>query len=271
MIGPAILGWRSLGMALVLWLTLGPAFAAGPDARVALAASQAAIGRRVGDYFLRDSTGQAFRLGSLAGRPYLLGFVYTGCFQSCPVATRFLADAVRKAREALGRDSFEVITIGFNQPFDGPEAMAGFARQAGVSDAHWRFASVEGADVAALAADFGFSFERTPKGFDHITQVSVVGPDGVVYRQVYGESFELPLLVGPLRELIMGQTRESLSPGDLWRRVKLYCTVYDPVTGAYRANYALFFEIFVGASVLGVLGWTLWRGFRRGAMRPGRG
>ena len=154
--------------------------AAEPDYRKALETSQAAIGRTMGEFRFTDSAGRPVTLAQLRDKPLVVSFVYTGCFQACPVATQFLGNAVRIARKAFGDDSFRVVSIGFNQPFDSPQAMAAFARQNGIAEPDWLFLSPEASDVPALTRAFGFSYERTPKGFDHVTQVSVVDERGVI-------------------------------------------------------------------------------------------
>lgn len=234
-----------------------------PDYRTLLAASQAAMGRDVGDFRFTDSTGREVSFADFRGRPVLVSFVYTGCFQACPVATQFLQRAVGIAREALGDDRFHVLTIGFNQPFDNPVAMAAFARQNRIDDPRWSFLTPRTADVEALTARFGFAYEATPKGFDHITQVTVVDAEGVIYRQVYGENFDLPMLVQPLKELLSGQASQQLTLANVWDKVILYCTVYDPHSGGYRVNYSLFFEIFAGLTTLGAIAWVVLRELRR--------
>jgi protein SCO1/2 len=234
-----------------------------PDYEAALRASQAAIGQAPADFAFRDSRGREVGLASFRGRPLVVSFVYTGCFQACPVATRFLAGAVRSARDALGADSFEVVTIGFNQPFDDAQAMASFARQNRIDDERWHFLAPGAGDVDALATAFGFSYVRTPKGFDHVTQATIVDADGVIYRQVYGETFELPMLVGPLKELLSGEAGRTLTLESVWTKVKLYCTVYDPVGGGYRLNYSLFVELFAGFTFLGALAAFALREYRR--------
>lgn len=234
-----------------------------PDYRKALETSQAAIGRPLADIRMRDSNGKDVRFSDYRGRPLLISLVYTGCFQACPVSTQFLAETVRVARKALGDDKFRVVSIGFNQPFDSPAAMAAFRRQNRIVEPGWDFLSPEPAQVDALTANLGFSYEATPKGFDHVTQVTIVDANGVIYRQVYGENFDLPMLVQPLKELLSGEAAQQVSLENLWERVILYCTVYDPVTGGYRVNYSLFVEIFAGLTTLGAIGWVVMRELRR--------
>ncbi|MCD6673133.1 MAG: SCO family protein [Burkholderiaceae bacterium] len=253
----------------VLIAGAGPATAApdaertvAPDYRKALTDSQAAIGRPLLDVAMRDHTGKPVRFSDFAGKPLLVSLVYTGCFQACPVATQFLAQAVRTAREALGNDRFRIVSIGFNQPFDDPAAMAAFRKQNGIDDRDWHFLSPDPEQVDALTANLGFTYEATPKGFDHVTQVTVVDAEGVIYRQVYGESFDLPMLVQPLKELLSGQASREFTLENVWEKVKLYCTVYDPHSGGYRVNYGLFFEIFAGLTTLGAMAWFVVRGLR---------
>jgi protein SCO1/2 len=247
------------------FLLPAPAAALTPqDEARALRASQAAIGRTLGDYAFRDARGEPVRLAQLRGKPVVISLVYTGCFSACPVATQFLAKAVAEARAALGPESFEVVTIGFNQPFDTPEAMAAFARQNRIDDPRWRFLSPEPAQVARLLEELGFSYAQVASGIDHVTQATIVDAEGVVYRQVYGETFELPFFIGPLKELASGAAGRSLTLDNIWTKVKLYCTVYDPSSGRYRFDYSLFFELFAGITTLGAVAWVMVRGVRAG-------
>lgn len=256
---------RIAAAALVAGIPLLSAAQSGPpsDVRRAFETSQAAIGNPIGEFELRDASGKTVRLSDYRGKPLLVSFIYTGCFQICPTTTRFLSEAVGVARKALGDGRFRVVSIGFNQPFDDPVAMASFAKQVGISDPDWAFLSPAPKDVEALTRRFGFTYEATSGGFDHLLQVSIVNADGVLYRQVYGENFDMPMLVQPLKELLSGQASQQLTLANVWDKVILYCTVYDPHSGGYRVNYSLFFEIFAGLTTLGAIAWVVLRELRR--------
>lgn len=245
-----------------LWLTSARA-APALDEREAVRVAEAAVGRTVPDVTLLDRRGRPVPLSRYRGKPLLVSFIYTGCFQVCPTTTRFLFEAVGVARKALGDGRFKVVSIGFNQPFDDPVAMASFAKQVGISDPDWAFLSPAPKDVEALTRRFGFTYEATSGGFDHLLQVSIVSADGVLYRQVYGENFDMPMLVQPLKELLSGQASQQLTLANVWDKVILYCTVYDPHSGGYRVNYSLFFEIFAGLTTLGAIAWVVLRELRR--------
>ncbi|MDH4188942.1 MAG: SCO family protein [Betaproteobacteria bacterium] len=236
------------------------------DEKLALRESQSAIGRQLGDYRLRDSGEREVRLSSFRGKPLVVSFVYTGCFQVCPTATRALGNAVQDAEKILGPGTFNIATIGFNLPFDTPQAMKEFQSKHGNGNANWKFLSPEAESLAALVADFGFRFEQTSAGFDHMLQASIVDAQGKIYRQLYGDSFNGPQFVGPLLELARNAPRPAGEIAGLVEQIRLLCTVYDPASGRYRVNYAVLIEILVGASVLlvGIVSVTVeWRRRRR--------
>lgn len=225
----------------------------------AVATSQSAIGKPLGDHVLTDSQGQVVRLSDYRGRPLLISMIFTSCHHVCPAITQHLDFAVKAGREALGADSFQVITVGFDTPVDTPEAMRQFARRQGVEDPNWAFLSGSAETMAALVDNVGFVHFPSPRGFDHINQVTVVDRDGVIYRQVYGAAFDLPWLVEPLKQLVYNrpQPNDPIGRG-LLNRIKLFCTVYDPNTGRYRIDYSLFVGIAVGAAiVLALITWLL--------------
>lgn len=242
------------------------------DERGALRASQAAIGTDVRDLSVLDGTGRPLKLGRFLGKPLVVHFIYTGCYQVCPTTTRGLAQAVRAARDLLGNAAFEVLVIGFNAPQDTPEAMRAFARRNGVDLPGWTFGAAALDSVRELAAAFGFTYAGSPKGFDHILQTSIVDAEGRIYRQVYGDALEAPMFIGPLRELIAGDPRPVAGLGALYEKVKLLCTVYDPSSGKYKVNYGIVIEILAGLSVvlavLGSLGLEWYRSRRQGRPRP---
>lgn len=218
----------------------------------ALQLSQNAIGQSIGDYGLLDEFGNTVNLRSdYAGRPLVISMIFTSCHHVCPATTKHLAKSVESAREALGSDSFDVVTIGFDVANDTPQAMAAFARRQGVDDENWRFLSASSETIQQISSDLGFIFFPTPRGFDHMNQSTVIDRNGAVYGQVYGVTFELPWLVEPLKELVFNRPSSAGHVfSGLVDRVKLFCTVFDPATGRYRFDNSLFVQIAVGASMI---------------------
>jgi protein SCO1 len=218
------------------------------DAAEALRAGEAAIGRGVPDLVLSNRQGQPVRLASYRGKPLLVSFIYTGCFQVCPTQTRALLEAVNGLDVMLGESQFHVVSIGFNQPFDSPQAMRAFAAQHRIAHANWEFLSPSAAQVETLTSAFGFRYVATPAGFDHTLGVTVVDADGRVRAQVYGDKLRADQLGEPLRALLRDTPLPpQLTLASLIERVRILCTVYDPETGAYRYDYKLIFELIGGA------------------------
>jgi protein SCO1/2 len=246
----AAVGLLLFFLAGVLFAQATPSGAA-LDPRAVLQTSQAAIGKPIGDYTLVDASGRSVRLAEYRGKPLIVSFVYTGCTQVCPTTTKFLDRAIDEAQRALGQDAFRVITIGFNLPFDTPLAMHDFRKRQGIDRPNWEFLAADAPTIAGLARDTGFVWTPTASGFDHLTQATIIDGRGRVFQQVYGESFELPMFVGPLKELATGSPAPVQDLAGIFERVRILCTVYDPRAGKYRLNYGLIIEILVGLSVLG--------------------
>lgn len=221
----------------------------GLDREAALRTSQAAIGRKVGDHILLNREGVPTSLASYRGKPLLVSFIYTGCFQVCPTTTRSLQEAVEGLLKSVGPNQFNVVSIGFNQPADSPQALKSFATQYGIRQPNWEFLSPPAALVPDLARDFGFVFQASPAGFDHVLQVSILDGEGRIVRQVYGEGVVPSELGEPLKMLLAGQPVESNELIEhLVDRVRILCTVFDPKTGTYKVDYTLPIQIAGGVT-----------------------
>jgi protein SCO1/2 len=233
------------------------------DEEKALKLSQSVVNQPVGDYTLLDRNEKPVRLAAYRGKPLLVSFIYTGCFEVCPTTTRNLQKAVTNTVAVLGADRFNVVSIGFNQPFDSPTAMKAFATQTGIVFPNWEFLSPAPAIVDDLTKSFGFSYAPTPAGFDHIVQVTIVDADGKIYRQIYGEAPSADLLVEPLKQLVTGApVAQTGAIADIFDRVRILCSVYDPKTGQYRVNYTLIFEIAGFLTFFLYIAWYIWKGMR---------
>lgn len=232
------------------------------DAKKALQYSQSAIGQVLEDYRFTDSNGREIRLSDFRGRPLIISMVYTSCHHVCPTATRELARVVKLAQDALKADSFNVVTIGFDSYNDTPHAMRIYAAQQNVNLPGWTFLSSDQATIDRLAKKIGFIYVPSPKGFDHLLQATIVDSEGRVYRQVYGGSIRTPLLIEPLLDLVYGRAKTQSVVESIGNRIRLFCTVYDPMMDTYTVDYSIFIGMFIGiSSLLAVAFWLVreWR------------
>ena len=255
-----------LGMAGAAFASEGNVQPAAPvkfDQKSALQFSQGVVGKEVGDYTLLDRNGQPVRLSSYRGKPLLVSFIYTGCSEVCPVTTQFLAKAVKYMQDALGADSFQVLTIGFNAPWDSPQAMRDFASRQNIKLPHWEFLSADAVTMQNFTRDLGFSYAYSVAGFDHISQLTLIDQEGRIYRQVYGDNFELPQMGEPLKKLVGNVQTQYPGWKGLSNRIRLFCTVYDSKTGAYTTDYSFFFSMFISVVMIYALAAWLIREWRR--------
>ncbi|MDH4072878.1 MAG: SCO family protein [Gammaproteobacteria bacterium] len=228
----------------------------------ALQLSQAVIGQTVGNHVFTDIDGRPFELASLRGRPLVISMIYTSCAHVCPMITKNLAAEVDIAREALGEDSFSVVTLGFDSAVDTPDRMRLYAAERRINVPGWHFLAGDEASVAALSQDLGFQFFPSPKGFDHLAQTTIIDAAGAVYRQVYGVEFETQAFVEPLKELVFDTPRDAGLIDHWVDSFLLFCTVYDANSGRYRFDYSIAMTIFVGVLCLGAVGTFIIREWR---------
>ncbi len=221
----------------------------GLDKNAALRLSQSVAGNTVSNFSLLDREGRPVQLARYRGKPLLVSFIYTGCFQECPVTTRSLQSAIEGGRSVFGTHQFNVVSIGFNQPADSSQALKAFARQYRIDAPNWEFLSPDASIVAPLTREFGFSYQATAAGFDHVLQVTLLDSQGRIYRQIYGEEPNADAIGEPLRQLLnSAPVSQQLRLEDLIDRVRILCTVYDPKTGRYRVKYDLLLEVAGGVT-----------------------
>lgn len=230
--------------------------AIGLDQTAALEISQSVVGKTIDDFTLLDREGRPVRLSQYRGKPLLVSFIYTGCFQVCPLTTRSLQSAVEAGKGIFGTSQFNIISIGFNQPADSPQALKSFARQYRIDSPNWEFLSPHEKIVNPLTRQFGFSYVATPAGFDHILQATLLDAEGRVYRQIYGTDLNAESIGEPIRQLMNNApVPQKLQLDDLIDRVRILCTVYDPKTGKYEVKYGLIIEIAGGVTFLLAVLW----------------
>ncbi len=245
--------------------------ASGFDQKAAMQISAEAVGGLVGDYSLFDRDGRPLRFSRYFGKPVLVSLIFTKCTQTCPLTTRYLSGAVKAMQEAFGADSFAVLSVGFDTESDTPQAMRSFAKRQGVDLPNWEFASADATNVKALARAVGFSYRPSPAGFDHISQLTIVDSQGRIFRQVYGDDFELPMLGEPLKILLGRAPTHYPFWQNIGRRIRIFCTTFDPSTGRYRADYSFFIGMLISAAMILPFGYWIVRELRRVWSPAGRG
>ncbi len=237
------------------------------DEKEALQISQAAIGKQLGDYTFMNRSGRAVRLSDYRGKPLVIDMIYTHCPFVCAIKTRNL-EALKLSQDALGADSFAVLTIGFDTENDTPEAMDDFGKRMDAKMPNWEYVSADADTIKKLSKNLGFVFIPAPSGgFDHITQTTFVDGQGKVYQQIYGEEFDNKTLIEPLKNMIYNIKAAEPGLAGLSNRVRLFCTVYDARTGKYKVDYSYFYGIGMGILVSLFIIWWIVCEYRRSPKR----
>lgn len=263
----------------VLWFTALPGFCyAAPsvteDLRKAVDISLAAEGTPVGDYTLVDQDGVKFHLSDYfnvknrAAKPLVVSFIYTSCPDVCPTITADLNKAAQAVLLKYGR-GFNLLNIGFDPANDTTAKLKEYGSRFTRDFSGNRFATADVETIKKLAARFGFYYSRNADGsFDHIDMVSVVRSDGVIYRQVYGVRTDAGLVEERAAELIAGKPPADST--SLIDRVKFFCYRYDPSTGRYVIDYAVFAGTAIQAVIIGAIIWFVWGARIRGRFKRAR-
>ena len=157
----------------------------------------------LGDYRLVDQHGRPLRVASLRGRPLVLSFVYTNCYDICSGLTLHLRDVVRVAREALGPRSFSVLTVGFDTAHDSPERMLRVRprprhRRPGLA---FRERATRATIRAADRRQWASPGSHRPAASTTSRRSRSLDARRPVVQQVYGQDFAPPELVEPLKAL----------------------------------------------------------------------
>ncbi len=229
----------------------------------ALKFSQAAINRTIDSYKFINQDKQPVDITQYRGKTLIISLIYTSCHHICPTLTNHLAEVVKIAREALGKESFSVITVGFDTVVDSPERMRLYARERNINISGWDFLSTDQDTIEAFSSDVGFIFFKSAKGFDHLSQISLLDAEGKVYRQIYGVNYDPPILVEPLKELLFGHRTEASMVTGWINNIRLFCTIYDPRSGRYEFDYSIFIGLIMGIIILGAIATFIVREWRK--------
>jgi protein SCO1/2 len=238
--------------------------------REAFEASQKAEGARLNDHGLLDQDNARFRLSEYfgKGRPLVVSFIYTGCSTVCPAITSEFKRAVDEARIRFG-SSFNVLSISFDPEHDSPERLKSYGARFTDDFSSFRFATSDPESMEALARQFGFYFyKKTDGSFDHIDMATVVRPDGVIYKQVYGIRGKASGVTERLSELLGGvsASKAGLSLAD---RIRYFCYKYDPATGAFVLDYPVIASLAIQGAIISAIVYLVWGRRLLGSFRKG--
>ncbi len=181
-------GWLALSLALLA--SCGPSEGAHAFS-LARKADDPWRGPRLSEFRLSERSGGEIALADLAGRPFVLDFIFTTCAGPCPLMSagmRLLQDELAGTRVAL-------VSVSVDPQVDTLETLRAYAENLGADPERWLFLRGELAQIESLAASVDLPVQRDASagiGFQvaHSTRLLVVDGEGYVRGYYEGTSPE---------------------------------------------------------------------------------
>jgi protein SCO1/2 len=129
---------------------------------------------QVPHFMMTDSRGQSFDSASLAGKVWLVDFIYTNCPGPCPRMT----SQMHSVQKQLVNDSgVRLVSISVDPANDTPPVLQAFAQRFGGPADDWYFLTGTPATVHLLAHDV-FKVGDVIQNMDHSTKFMLVDRHG---------------------------------------------------------------------------------------------
>lgn len=182
---------------------------------------------------LQDHRQQAVSAASLAGRPVLLGFVFTGCSSTCPLQVQQLRQLHQGLADAT-RARVQFVSVTVDPVADTPQALADFARRQQADRPGWRFVGGAPAQVERFIDRMQVLAPPQPSAgtapraqpADHRTALYLFAADGRLMQRFRGDPLDLPRLHDEITRLAAAPVAAAPTP--------LTATTTASVTSAQR-------------------------------------
>ena len=167
--------------------------AAGQPSSLAVPADHPWVGPELVEFALVDSRGVQVTRADLAGRAFILDFVFTTCAGPCPA----MSARMRGMQEQLGGTDVRLVSVSVDPERDDPATLADYAQALEADTDRWWFLTGEKEQIRALARSMQVGVEPDPApgaplGFQvtHSTKFVVVDGSGRVRGYYDGTSEE---------------------------------------------------------------------------------
>lgn len=157
------------------------------------------------DFTLPDERGGSVTLSDLRGKVVLVNFMFTRCYDICPILTSKLAVIQDELGERFGRD-VHFVSITVDPEYDRPDVLREFAEETGYNPDGWSFLTGETEDVRKAANAYGVFLARASDDYvNHSLLTTVVDREGIKRVQYLGEKFDHMELYADVASLIDGK------------------------------------------------------------------
>jgi protein SCO1/2 len=141
-----------------------------------------------------------FVLASLAGKPTVVGMIFTNCGYACP---RLTSDMKRIAEKLKGnRDKVNFLLVSFDSERDIPKQLQKFANQMEL-DSNWILLHGSDETVRTLSVLLNVQFEKDAEGnFSHSNLITVLDKNGSLKFQKEGLEADHSETIAKINQLV---------------------------------------------------------------------
>jgi protein SCO1/2 len=140
---------------------------------------------KVPDFTMTDSTGHAFASSAIAGKVWVVDFIYTNCPAECPMMSSKMHVVAKKLQ---GESDIQFVSISVDPERDTPAALNEFAKRYGGATPQWTFLTGSPQTVHMLAYTT-FHVGDVLGKIEHSTKFVVVDKHGTI-RGYYSSTDE---------------------------------------------------------------------------------
>jgi protein SCO1/2 len=147
-------------------------------------AKQLPVYDKVPDFTMTDSKGRPFRQSDMAGKIWIVDFIYTFCPAECPL----MSSRMKKLEGQIkGMSDVRLLSISVDPERDTPPVLDKFANRWSAPNAQWTFITGNAATVHLLAYQT-FHVGDVINKMEHSTKFALVDRQGVI--RGYYSSFD---------------------------------------------------------------------------------
>ena len=139
-------------------------------------------------------------LSSFAGKPTIVGMIFTKCVYACPRLTADIKNIQERLKDENGKINF--LLVSFDSERDDPAALNKFAEKYGL-DANWTLLHGSEQAVRTLSVLLNVQFEKDAEGnFSHSNIISVLDKAGVLRFQKEGLNTDNSETISNIQQLL---------------------------------------------------------------------
>jgi protein SCO1/2 len=150
---------------------------------------------KVPSFTMTDSEGRPFRQSEMAGKIWIVDFIYTFCPAECPL----MSSRMRKLEGQIkDMNDVSLLSISVDPERDTPPVLNKFAHRWGAPNGQWKFITGDAATVHLLAYQT-FHVGDVINKMEHSTKFAVVDRQGVI--RGYYSSFDRDSMADLLKDI----------------------------------------------------------------------